>query len=732
MQDLSHSLHSKYSINHVDDVSSELSFTIKKTKDWCVFLLVGLWLVFGGLAVIIITVWWSIDNNWKAYYLKAYYYTILIAFTLTIFIICISFIAQYFILPAGLPKIWSEVHKQKVPMTKHNMLKEKLANGDDIGEPMLREKKLKRNIRKCCTRLSLVISALMTAEWTLFNMISICVTLFHLCCVTLMARYIITDGFETSILLQVLYHAIRSICDVLPGVCLLLYWKAKESYQPYAKYIEKYEKKILSVSNNKGNGLRAKSEECDFYSNSATTAKMANQYIFKAHTKTLAATNSLFSYTFIRGWLLCAMLLSLLYFLLQPVVQNELFQQICDIFQNPWVDPSHFVIIMCVLRPFIGIVLCRSIFLTISVKAPRLNSKLDATKCLLSTTIIAITVFVQWVDWFFWNDDMTHLTLNIIWSAIYVCAFIHSIWVLKGLITLSADAKRDFDMFTGYNTKPSWISWSEGLTILIIYGLYFAFALTSGESVHSHIREMCLMLFNIIQLAILYPLRTIEASEKIREYVSHKKKKYIKAFKRFSVLNIIAFFYSFIFVSNTFSDLAKQGCDETNYKEVLNLLSFTFSFCMSYYPLWAIEQFDKWLKFNLEYQINFEETHSNQTNIRKDTSNSNKASFSKKKKIKKSKGLLSDNDDIKVESRDRNESVHSVASVQDSKNKSIFKKKIQKANVSNKFRAVSEPNESLFGSPNNSVSLNYSETMKQYKAKGDIAVNAIKESVSDC
>eukprot|EP01084_Bolivina_argentea_P098654 177296_1 len=648
----------KYSlISDLKSISDQFSFTVKPRSNWCIDILCFLWLISIGLGVIIVTIWFSVDNEWNADR-KKYYYMILIALSLTIFFICMSFTVQYFILPAGLPKVYSHIHKQKVPVTKHNynilsdeidnLSEKKIAiNGNNAKAALLREKKLKRNKDTnkpncfCFQRFSLIISMIFSSDWTLFNFASMCVMIFHLFYVIISIRSIYYQ-FETDILLQIFYHSIRSVSDVLPGICLIFYWKAQETYHPYAEWINKFEKKLLSAENNKENAVMVQQLLGNRKgSDVATTVKRANEFKYKEHTKTLAATNSLLSNASVRVWLLCAMSFCLLYFLLHPAAQSVLFQ----IHMLPYkqIDPIHFVVNMCILRPFVGIVLSRSIFVTYKVTE---IPKLEGIKSFLSTTIIGIILLFEWADVLFWNSGTVHFVLDIFWSSIYVITFILIIWPLKiipGLISLSTQAAREWERFHGYRTKQPWTQWFEGLFILIIYGFYFTFSFidmyVSNEKVyvtnHFHnIREICQMSFNLCQLVILYQLRKVECIPEMRRYVAQKKTKYIAIFKWFSVLNIIAFLYSFIFVSNHFYDLLHK--DNDNYKDIFYKLSYTFSFCMQYYPLWALEQFDKWLKFHINGSSD------------KDTDRKAKNSHIENNL------LINNNDDIKVEVEESN------------------------------------------------------------------------------
>ena len=85
-------------------------------------------------------------------------------------------------------------------------------------------------------------------------------------------------------------------------------------------------------------------------------------------------------------------------------------------------------------------------------------------------------------------------------------------------------------------------------------------------------------------------------------FLKSSKQKYVATFKWITLLNFVTFIYSFIYISNKYGDMIRKGSSfwdtSNNFQNIHNaiyLLSYTFTFCMPYYALWIISQYDVWV-----------------------------------------------------------------------------------------------------------------------------------------
>eukprot|EP01084_Bolivina_argentea_P194190 333153_1 len=198
-------------------------------------------------------------------------------------------------------------------------------------------------------------------------------------------------------------------------------------------------------------------------------------------------------------------------------------------------------------------------------------------------------------------------------------------------MALQSSADRQRNRFHGYREPQSVIILFEGVFILILYTLWLGFILRNekneGHKGYSikYVRQGIVLIFNIVQIFMLFPLRTIAVEPSItRDYfLNSSKTKYITTFKWMILLNVITFIYSFIFISNKYGNMISGGFSFDSDNNGVYLLSYTFTFCMPYYALWVISQFDKWAYLEQnnvsypesKYSLNNSQLSSNDLNI---------------------------------------------------------------------------------------------------------------------
>ena len=176
--------------------------------------------------------------------------------------------------------------------------------------------------------------------------------------------------------------------------------------------------------------------------------------------------------------------------------------------------------------------------------------------------------------------------------------------LMCSLMALQQSAERQRNRFHGFREPESAIVLFEGIFVICIYVLCFGFILKDDDNLNiiDYLREMAILIFNIVQLFMLFPLRVIAVEPDITKnyFLDPKKQKYKRTFEWISFLNFTTFIYAFIFIANTFASKLQRTDNNS-----ISILSYTFSFCMPYYSIWAISQYDKWVnlnKTNLPYQ----------------------------------------------------------------------------------------------------------------------------------
>eukprot|EP01084_Bolivina_argentea_P308323 533113_1 len=297
------------SYSHTSTFTSKISWT-NITAHKCEYMKTvfgAIWLATISITVILLLIVWN--TQWNNNFANInhisnqdIYYIILTIFLWTILFICILFICQYFILPATLPTIYSYKLKEHIPGIKHkrnaniNSMNEKLLIAtpkDDIKyeeikeEPNVKQSLLQKRdttiartdqflISKCerCFKYAF------TSKWTIYNWLSIPVILFHLFHTVIIINSFWCNDITISSIIQIIYHISRSFSDILPGICLIMFWKAKQIYNPVESFVKKFEKRILSKELNANNKNK---------NGSLTTTEInANRFKYANNTKTLA------------------------------------------------------------------------------------------------------------------------------------------------------------------------------------------------------------------------------------------------------------------------------------------------------------------------------------------------------------------------------------------------------------------------------------------------------------
>ena len=199
-------------------------------------------------------------------------------------------------------------------------------------------------------------------------------------------------------------------------------------------------------------------------------------------------------------------------------------------------------------------------------------------------------------------DKTIHNIYNIVMSVIYGGTAVWCLTLLCSLMALQSSADRQRHRFHGYRKPESAVVLFEGIFVICIYVLCFGFILTDDVDIDliDYSREIAILMFNIVQLFMLFPLRKIAVEPDITKnyFLDPKKKKYVNTFQWISVLNFTTFIYAFIFIANTFAKKLQTSSKIT-------MLSYTFTFCMPYFSIWSIAQYDKWVKLThstLPYQ----------------------------------------------------------------------------------------------------------------------------------
>ena len=113
----------------------------------------------------------------------------------------------------------------------------------------------------------------------------------------------------------------------------------------------------------------------------------------------------------------------------------------------------------------------------------------------------------------FFQHRFVHLVLNIIMTVVYMVTVVWCLTLLCGLMALQSSADRQRNRFHGYREPKSVIVLFEGVFILILYVLLFGFMLRNEENqgnsgyLTNYIREATVLLFNVVQIFMLFPLR---------------------------------------------------------------------------------------------------------------------------------------------------------------------------------------------------------------------------------
>ena len=589
------SINKSYSRSSNTTVSADTSlFRMRQNKCRYIFLLFVLWLFLISIGIISLTITWNLDNShlWSLSfgsipYLsnEHIYYIIFLLFDWSILFICITFFIQYYILPSPLPTFYSSKYEQtdnpKHPLlSSHKLIKE--------TETILQRNKYKHRI----------LTEIFSSKWTVFNVLSLITVIHYILHLIIIADSATHQNKDISLhILQILYCITRSMSDILPGMCFTQYWKAKCIYDPYEHYLKHYENKLLPTE--------PKMSIHHKPSYASTTQQIANKFDHTQHTKTLAAIHSILSNRIIRTWLLFAISFSLFHFLFQPVLTDQIFEDYINAYRNN--ESDIFIIAqLFILRPFNGMLFTYTLFLILSPY--HCSSQLQSFKSILSPSIFCIILIFELVELRYFQNQTVHCTLNITMSLVYALTTVWCLHFLCNLMQLQSDAERQRDRFHSYRRLKSVGILFEGIFILLLYVLSFGFALRDkGKQNVNEInslndfRELSVLAFNIVQMFMLFPLRTISVEPSIitEHFLNEDDPKYLYAFRWISILNVVTFVYWFVFFANTFDGIIDGDTG------VFSVLSYTFSFSLPYFAIWAITQFDPWVNLsrdNLLYQ----------------------------------------------------------------------------------------------------------------------------------
>ena len=256
-----------------------------------------------------------------------------------------------------------------------------------------------------------------SSSWSLFNALAVGVVIYHLLHIVIVITSIgceqtaqeaeqnkINYTFKESII-DILYHIARLTAEVLPGICLMLYWRAREVYDPNAAAIKKYERKIMAQELKDGTQDLVVNRDRDrLGSNEAPTfERMAAQFAYLDNTKTLAAVHSLFSKCSVRAWIFFATSFTLYSFLFLPYSDKQIFGDFMGKYYSQCMKRRTgtddegdinitwilFILQLCILRPFSGMLITYTLWLILPF-GNHTSSKLLGFKHLMSPTITAI------------------------------------------------------------------------------------------------------------------------------------------------------------------------------------------------------------------------------------------------------------------------------------------------------------------------------------------------------
>ena len=162
-------------------------------------------------------------------------------------------------------------------------------------------------------------------------------------------------------------------------------------------------------------------------------------------------------------------------------------------------------------------------------------------------------------------------------------------------------AYRSQDRLYGFRKGQQFTYFLEGWISLTIMGAYYTcFILEyhyhwSPQSDHRYIifRGGGMLLFNVLQLVMLIPIRAIGASPKFKDYFRRSRnRKYLRIFRWMCFLNVCNIAYSVLFICDTFGNAL------TEY-EIQNSTAMrgAYALCFGsiYFSVWALSRLLPWV-----------------------------------------------------------------------------------------------------------------------------------------
>lgn len=140
----------------------------------------------------------------------------------------------------------------------------------------------------------------------------------------------------------------------------------------------------------------------------------------------------------------------------------------------------------------------------------------------------------------------------------------------------------------------------EGVIAMAAMMLNLTFFILDDQSLDGHIdktyvivRGAGMLLFNLIELVMLIPIRTIGISPKFRNHFKKKnKKKYLRTFRWMCFLNLCNITYSLLFITDEFREILYIYKVESS---IQMRFAFVLSFGSVYFSIWALSQLLPWI-----------------------------------------------------------------------------------------------------------------------------------------
>ena len=173
----------------------------------------------------------------------------------------------------------------------------------------------------------------------------------------------------------------------------------------------------------------------------------------------------------------------------------------------------------------------------------------------------------------------------------------------------SYTAHRNRDRLYGFRKSYPMTYYMEGVVAIGLQIICITCFVLQDQNEDGHIdrayvvvRGAGMLLFNLISLIMLLPIRTIGISPKYKNHFKRKgKKKYLRLFRWMCFINICNIIYSFLFISDEFvSILTTYKIEDT----LAMKCAFTLSFSTIYFCIWCLSQLLPWIIPNkVESQI---------------------------------------------------------------------------------------------------------------------------------